>query len=103
MSRRYTVVGEWTDDLTPTPVEVHEYELKHDAVLVAVYAVQSADIVDNVTGTRYTDGAMRVVRNGKPVVRGKGGTVPFLGESAWADARRLFDDVVFAARRAAYR
>lgn len=59
------------------------------------FVVQRADATDTKTGATYQDGAMRVVddRTGKPVKRGKGGTVPFYGEAAWMDAERLADDL----------
>lgn len=78
--------------------------------VVTVIGVQTADIEDTVNGTVYRDGAYRVVTGTvdndtgevakwKPIKTGKGGTVPFYGEMAWADAARLYDDAVFAARR----
>lgn len=64
-----------------------------------VFQVESADIVDTKNGARYRDGAYRVTKNGRPAIVGKGGTVPYYGESAWSDAERLFNDLVFEARR----
>ena len=62
------------------------------------FVVQSADIIDTQTGTVYREGAFRVVRisDGKPAKTGKGGTVPFYGESAWCDAERLARDLDLA-------
>jgi hypothetical protein len=57
------------------------------------FRVEVADALDTKTGTVYTDGAYRVVRNGKPAKKGKGGTVPFYGETAWSDAERLASDL----------
>jgi hypothetical protein len=62
------------------------------------FIIQSADITDQVNGRVYQDGAYRVVRAGthKPAKVGKGGTVPFYGEMAWADAERLASDLALA-------
>lgn len=84
---RYKVVGNWNQGRTAS-------------VSGEVFMIESADIIDTKNGTRYEDGAYRVLRNGKAVKQGKGGTVPFYGEMAWADAERLFSDVVLAARYA---
>ncbi len=62
------------------------------------YIVQVADIIDTRNGTTYRDGAQRVVLHGKPAKRGKGGTVPFYGESAWMDAERLAGDLQWSTR-----
>ena len=60
--------------------------------------VEVADLLDKVTGRTYVDGTQRVVdSHGKPV-KGKGGTSPFAGESAWSDAERLLRDLAFAER-----
>ena len=62
------------------------------------FFLQSADLLDTQTNTVYRDGAYRVVdaRDGmKPAKRGKGGTVPFKGEFAWADGQRLMNDLYF--------
>lgn len=73
---RYKVVSEWTmDSAYPEGIEV-----------------QSATIEDTKSGHQYREGAFRVLRKGKPVKTGKGGTVPFYGESAWSDAERLAMD-----------
>lgn len=60
------------------------------------FVTQSAMIKDTATGRTYVEGAFRVVKNGKPVKTGKGGTVPFYGESAWCDAERLARDLALA-------
>lgn len=79
---RYKVVSEWSMDSTyPEGIEV-----------------QSATIEDTKNGQQYREGAFRVLRNGKPVKTGKGGTVPFYGESAWSAAERLAMDTWFAVR-----
>jgi hypothetical protein len=54
--------------------------------------IESADALDTRTGIVYGEGAMRVRVNGK-APRGKGGTVPFYGETAWSDAQRLAEDL----------
>lgn len=79
---RYTVSSPWSDD-TPFPP----------------FVVQSADIVDTKTGDTFREGASRVVdtRTGK-AVRGKGGTTPFFGESAWSAADRLASDLALKVR-----
>lgn len=67
---RYTVASAWSTD-TQAPL----WGL----------VIQSADLKDNQNGHIFREGAFRVfdVVTGKPAVKGKGGTVPFKGESAW--------------------
>lgn len=60
---------------------------------MACVELQVSDIVDTRNGTVYADGAYRVIVNGK-AHRGKGGTVPFYGESAWSDGERLYGDTL---------
>lgn len=70
------------------------------------FYIQTADIIDTNSGRTYIEGAHRVVDsrkvdakgNMKPAKVGKGGTVPFMGEMAWADAERLLRDLAFAER-----
>lgn len=62
--------------------------------------LECADLQDG-HGRLFTDGAYRVKVDGK-AVKGKGGTHPFKGESAWSDGERLFDDTVFALRRSGW-
>lgn len=83
MSNRHIVSSAWTADS-----------------LFGSFLVQEADITDPRTGIVYTYGAKRVVdtRTGKPAVRGKGGTVPFMGETAWMDAERLASDLALKER-----
>jgi len=83
MSSRYKVTGPWGSDQ-----------------MIGSFLIQSADITDQHNGDRYTDGAFRVVRvsDGKPAIKGKGGTVPFFGESAWSAAERLAGDLDMAER-----
>lgn len=76
---RYKVTGPW------------EGVLKFGSLYV-----QSAQITDTKNGRTYEEGAFRVVdaRKGmKPAKTGKGGTVPFYGETAWSDAERLARDL----------
>ena len=82
---RYTVVPPWTLSRTYWP-----------------FRVEVADLLDTRSGRTYVDGAQRVVdeRTNKPAKRGKGGTVPFKGETAWSDAERLAQDLMFAERYA---
>ena len=96
---RYSVCSGWTKEET---YEVHVYDEDKDATFAHVYATEFADIKDSKNGDTFRNGAYRVTKNGKPIKTGKGGTVPFYGEMAWADAARLFNDEVFAARRNAY-
>jgi hypothetical protein len=65
----------------------------------APFIIQVTDCRDTRTGTVYADGAYRVVdaRTGK-AVRGKGGSAPFYGETAWSDAERLASDLLAAER-----
>jgi len=79
---RYKVTGTWSD---------------HDSTYFP-FIIQTADIVDTKTNDSYRDGAYRVVVDGKPAKRGKGGTVPFYGESAWMGAERLASDLLIAER-----
>lgn len=80
-SSRYKVVGSWDSESR-----------------FGSFVVQSAQIEDVRTGRLYAEGAYRVVdsRSGKPAKVGKGGTVPFYGELAWADAERLANDLAVA-------
>lgn len=85
MMGRYRVAGEWSVD----------NELSRPGFWVEV-----ADAHDTVTGVTYIGGAYRVTdRNNKPAKRGKGGTIPFFGESAWSDAERLASDLYWKAYR----
>jgi len=63
-----------------------------------VVAIEIADLTDTQDGRVYRFGAYRVTKDGKPV-SGKGGTVPFKGETAWMDAERLHRDILFAVMR----
>ena len=56
------------------------------------FELQSADVKLPTWHEPYRDGAYRVVKNGKRV-----GKI-FVGETAWMDAARLFDDEVVGAR-----
>lgn len=66
------------------------------------FFIQEADLLDKVTGRTYVGGAQRVVdaRNDMKPVKGKGGTSPFAGETAWSDAERLMRDLAFQERYA---
>lgn len=82
---RYKVEGSWHDrDYQP-------YE---------GFIIQHADARDTKIGTLYWSGAYRVLdaETRKPAKRGKGGTVPFYGETAWNDAERLASDLYFDRR-----
>jgi hypothetical protein len=61
-------------------------------------ALESCDLMYD--GRPMTQGAYRITLNGKPFKKGKGGTVPFKGESAWMDGERAYGDAVLAARMA---
>lgn len=86
---RYKVTSEWHGGKSATAGGGTVY-----------FQIEVADIIDTKSGVRYEDGAFRVTRNGRPAIVGKGGTVPFFGETAWADAERLFNDLVLKARHA---
>lgn len=82
---RYKIQGEWSEDSR-----------------IGIFVIQSADIIDVKTGHQYREGAFRVMRKVqdgigpitlKPAKKGKGGTVPFFGETAWSDAERLARDL----------
>lgn len=82
-TQRYSVVPPWTLFQTQ-----------------GTYSIEVADLLDKRTGRTYQEGAQRVVdSHGKPV-KGKGGTSPFAGETAWSDAERLMRDLAFAERYA---
>jgi len=68
---------------------------------VGDFYVQSADALDKKTGHVYEDGAYRVVdaANGMKPIKGKGGTTPYFGETAWNDADRKAYDLWFARQR----
>ncbi len=80
---RYEIVSEWFDGLSQ-----------------GSFTIQVADIRDTRGGHVYNEGAHRVIvtATGKPAKVGKGGTVPFMGESAWCDAERLLGDLAVAER-----
>jgi hypothetical protein len=101
---RYKVISEWEEtsyDREPQTIVFYDEDNGED--LHVTFAIQVADIKDtkSSSGTVYKHGAHRVVKNGK-AVKGKGGTAPFFGETAWSDAVRLFDDLTLEARRAAW-
>lgn len=96
---RYKVVSEWVDDSYDNdPVTWETYNEETNEYTRHTLKVQSADIQDSQGGRVYQSGAYRVVLDGKPV-KGKGGTTPFFGETAWSDAARLFSDKCWEARR----
>jgi hypothetical protein len=83
MSARYTIEGPWEDQGTN-----------------GSFTTQAATLVDSQGGYRYDQGAWRVVNaDGKPAVKGKGGTVPFKGETAWSHAAALCRDLAFKEMR----
>jgi len=86
MSARYKVQGPFVDDAGSLFVN-------------ADITVQCADLVDTRNGHVYRAGAYRVLVHGKPI-RGKGGTVPFKGETAWSDADRKASDLYWEVRNA---
>jgi len=102
---RYKVTGPWAVDHENDPFTWFDYDTDTEYCLV----VQCADVTDQKDGHVYRDGAYRLAKatllpNGNDVVFkafkvGKGGTVPFYGEMAWAAAARLFSDEVFKQRR----
>lgn len=62
------------------------------------FAKQVADATDGIR--TYEQGCYRIIRlsTGKPAVRGKGGSVPFIGETAWSAAERLLTDLSWKER-----
>lgn len=98
---RYTVCSNWqTDFRDRDPFTVSGYD-DDDREWTETYAIQIADLKDTRDGHVYRAGAYRIIRNGK-AISGKGGTTPFLGETAWSEASRKFDDLVLEARRRAW-
>lgn len=85
---RYKVAGAWSTDQESFRCEA------------GVYAIQRADITDTKNGHVYRDGAYRIVLNGKPYKKGKGGTVPWFGEMAWCSAGRILGDLYWTTRSA---
>jgi len=87
MSARYTIEGPWEDQGT-------------SGSFTTQAATQAATLVDTRGCYRYDQGAWRVVNaDGKPAVKGKGGTVPFKGETAWSHAASLCRDLAFKEMR----
>jgi hypothetical protein len=82
-NNRYQVILPWSDNTTQDG-----------------FTLQCADLRDTRNGDTFRDGAFRVVvtATGKPAKVGKGGTVPFKGESAWSDGERLLSDLAWAER-----
>ena len=81
---RYKVHGAW------------ELDGLHGSVNPSI-TIEHADLLDTRSGDIFRQGAFRVLVDGKPV-KGKGGSTPFIGETAWSDAERLARDLYFAAR-----
>jgi hypothetical protein len=98
---RYKVSSDWSvTTYDREPVTWVEYNDDTGETTSHTMAIEVADIVDTKDGNRpYRNGAFRIVVDGKAIRRGKGGTVPFYGEMAWASANRLFDDESFKALR----
>lgn len=111
---RYKVTSDWRMDYENEPFTYETFNNDTGEATTHIVAVQVADITDQTNGRVYSNGAYRVVKASnadgspipvaalKPIKAGKGGTVPFYGESAWSDAARLFHDEVFAGRRLAW-
>ena len=59
--------------------------------------IEVADVIDTWSSRIYQDDARRVRVDGH-LVRGKGGSVPFIGETAWMDADRLASDIAVSLR-----
>lgn len=79
MRNRYKVTGPWSGESK-----------------FGDFYTQHAQITDQLNGHVYEEGAFRVVdaaHDMKPAKTGKGGTVPFFGEMAWAEANRLAQDL----------
>lgn len=106
-ARKYRVVTEWRLDH-----ENHPYHYQDENDVMHVLFVQMADVKQDGDTFIWCGGAYRIMRHTfdedgnvistKPYKVGKGGTVPWIGESAWADAARTFSDEVFKVRRLAY-
>lgn len=94
MSARYHVEGEWTEVRAVNVRNRNAYMADHDVAPVR-FAIQEADLRDTRDGHLYRNGAKRITRDGKPI-RGKGGTHPYFGETAWYQADAKLDDVTWA-------
>lgn len=112
MSAKYRVVTEWETDHEHDPFTYEVYNEDTGETTVHVLAVQVADVKQDGDSHVWHAGAYRIVKATldstrqwctpfKPYKAGKGGTVPWIGESAWSAAARTFSDEVFAARRRA--
>lgn len=88
MSKRYQVVGGWTQRERRLVAPMFARDADKPRVLVTL---ESADIHSR-DGWDYGDGAYRVKAtvNGKSYRRAR----TFYGETAWMDGQRLFDDIV---------
>lgn len=82
MTKKYEITGPWGGVLKRGSFYMQTAEVK---IGQYTYAEGAVRIVD----ARLVDKA----GNMKPAVRGKGGTVPFVGEVAWSDGERLLRDL----------
>lgn len=100
MSNRYEVLKDtWeNDNHDDEPYVYHTYDDETGETTVHTIQVQSATLRDTRTGTEYRQGAYRILHDGKPI-KGKGGTHPFIGETAWSDCSRAFGDKCWEIRR----
>lgn len=110
-ARKYRVITEWRADDEHVPFT---YEVWNgDDVTVHMLMVEVADVKQDGDTHVWHAGAYRIVKgtidtatgmtnNLKPYKVGKGGTVPWIGEMAWAHAANAFRDEVFAARKLAW-
>lgn len=89
MSGRYVVCSDWRSQ---GDTGVCSFDDRWVSVVTEV-----ADVRDTRGGRVYRSGAWRVVIDGH-LVRGKGGSVPFIGETAWMHAERLAGDIATAIR-----
>jgi len=112
-ARKYRVVTEWAIDHEHEPFVFEVWNHDTNEGTTHVIAVQVADVKQDGDTHVWHAGAYRIVKGTidmatgdvsplKPFKAGKGGTVPWIGELAWADAAREYNDQVFAARRASW-
>lgn len=83
--KRYTLASNWQ--------VTHRFVLRDDRVM----ELQSADI-ETPDGFYHYGGAYRITLDGKPYKKGKGGTVPWWGETAWSLSMGAFNDLTWADR-----
>ncbi len=94
-SKRYEIIGDWR---MVGDTEVQSFWIEHDDPVRVTREV--ADIKDTVGGRHYSQGAYRVDANyvDVPGANSYARKKTFYGEFAWADSRRLYEDIINTVR-----